>query len=137
MKNAFFLFALLPLVLLAQNKNHAPIVGLYCSDLINNSRWCFTFDSSGKVKAQLSDRTTKTVAEDFLPGEFSDEFTVINDTIYFRSYLEDFGAKEYPVDYRYNYFNVVLKANEVELFVEGKNSSGEKREKRLILRKIK
>lgn len=97
MKNAFFLIALLPLILVAQNKNNAPIVGLYCSDLINNSRWCFTFDSSGKVKAQLSDRTIKTVRQDFLPGEFTDEYTVILDTIFFRSYLEDLGQKNIPL----------------------------------------
>ena len=137
MKNIPFLIVLLPLFLVAQNKNRSPVVGLFCSTLESNSRWCFTFDSTGKVTAQLSDRTVKTVLIDFLPYGFSDEYTATKDTIMFRSYIEDFGTKEYPAEYRYNYFTAVIKGSDIELLVEGKNSGGEKRQKKVTLHKIK
>ena len=136
MKKTFFVLLLIPFFSFAQKKA-MPLLGLYCSELKNNGRWCFTFDSTQKVTAQLSDRNALTVKEDFLPGGFSDTYTVRGDTIYFSSYMEDYGAKEYPVDYRYNHFQIIIKNQELDLIVEGKTTVGTKREQKLVLKKIK
>lgn len=137
MKSIFLTVFFLPIFLNAQPNSRTPLLGLFCSDLIDNNRWCLTFDSTGKVTAQLSGRTVSTVKEDFLPWGFSDTYTLIGDTIKFSSYIEDYGAKDYPVEYRYNYFTVLIRGQELELSVEGKTTTGTKRQQKLLLKKIR
>ena len=134
MKKIILLLLFVPVFINAQPLKSISHRDWYCSELVGSSRWCFSFDSVGKVHGELGGRSRNAVNEDFLPTGFTTSYTELNDTIRFTVFVEDFG-KEVPVAYRYNNFTGIIKEGDIDLWLDGRTSTGATRQQKFLLRK--